>query len=69
MLPDISLYKQTAELLIRGLKVMAVTTAQLCSASLVLNSEEQTEQRGCVVIVAVNKPVLLIQQPAVGLKN
>lgn len=44
---------------LHGLKVIAVTRAELCSASLLLNATEQAEQRGRVT-VTVNKIPLLI---------
>lgn len=44
---------------LHGLKVIAVTRAELCSASLLLNATEQAEQRGRVT-VNVNKTPLLI---------
>lgn len=47
------------ECLLHGLKVIAVTRAELCSASLLLNATEQAEQRGRVT-VTVNKIPLII---------
>lgn len=44
---------------LHGLKVIAVTRAELCSASLLLNATEQAEQRGRVTVTVNNIPLLI----------